>query len=148
MTISTAKAGGTGLGSTRAIPFTVTIDAADTMGNPTISLAILPSRSSANTVVISGVTYYTAGTILTFLARAFVLNNIFNVLSFYGSPPVFNYISITDTLSSTPTTHAASNLEYLNEGGGDFPKTTGTLNATYYNKMILFDTFRDITSVK
>jgi hypothetical protein len=135
MTVSTATAGGTGLGSTRAVIVPVTISAADTMGNPTIGgLASLPSRSSANTVVISGVTYYTSGTVLTFAVRAFVLNNIFNVLSFYGSPPVFNYISITDTLSSTPTTDSTSNLQYQSGASyPDFPASSGS-NATYYNK--------------
>ena len=101
------------------------------MGNPTLTLPVTPTIAQGNAVVISGITYYGSNTILTFAARSFELKNIYNTISNYGTPPSFNYITITDS-RSTPVSRAASTLQYGVSPYSGFPAPSEQ-NVTYYN---------------
>ena len=135
MTVSTANARGSGVGSTYSKTMSLVIGASDDMGSPTITLPLssTPSLSTGNLVRISGINYYTSTTTLTFGARSLELSNIYNILP-SNPPPDFNYITISDSASSTPTTHNTFSLQF-----GASPYTgynlspTNSKNTKYYN---------------
>jgi hypothetical protein len=111
------------------------VGASDDMDPPTITLPLLstPSLSIGSVVRISGINYYTSTTTLTFGARSLELSNIYNILP-YNPPPDFTYITISDSASSTPTTHNTFSLQF-----GASPYTsyasspTNSKNTKYYN---------------
>jgi hypothetical protein len=136
MTVSTANARGSGVGSTYSKTMSLVIGASDDMGSPTITLPLspTPSLSSGSVVRISGINYYTSSTTLTFGARSLELSNIYNTLP-SNPPPTFNYITIPDSASSTQTTNSTTNLEF----GAGAPYTAyssspiNSKNTKYYN---------------
>jgi hypothetical protein len=132
MTVVTTSAGGTGAGSTFSTSpaFVITIGATDSMGDPTLTVVsgYIPSLSAGSLLYISGIGYYTGGTILQYGTSSLTLTNIYNINP--NSPSNFNYLTITDSASSTSTTHSTSTLVY--GGTGTFPAPSGT-NATYSN---------------
>jgi hypothetical protein len=129
MTVVTTDAGGTGMGSTFTTPITViSITATDSMGNPVLVIATAPTLTTGNLLYISGVGYYTGGTVLQYATSSLNLTSIYNV-NFTISHP-FNYLTITDSASSTSTTHSTNTLVY--GATGTFPAPSGT-NASYSN---------------
>ena len=133
MTVSTANARGSGVGSTYSKTMSLLIGASDDMGAPTlvVPLLALPTLNDGSKLKISGIEYYTSNTILTFSARSLRLNNIYNTLP--SSPPDFNYITISDSASSTPTTHNTFSLQFVASPYTAFSLSPAGQNNEYYN---------------
>lgn len=130
LTISTANAGGVGVGSSYQTTFPLVITASDSMDPPILTFPVVSTIAQGTSVVISGITYYGKGTTVVFNRGALVLNNIYNVIS----KPTFNYLTITDSTSSTSVTDSVTNLQY--GISSPFPATSG-LNVPYFNATIL-----------
>jgi len=121
MTVSTANAGGTGTGSTFSVSNSVSISS-DTMGNPIISSSNGITLNSGSVVRISGIDYYTSGTVLTIPASALQLNNIYNIVN------SSDYTYLSD--SSPSISDSTTNLR--NVSNGNYPGNSG-VNATWHN---------------
>lgn len=134
LNITTQNAGGTGRYSTKQIQTTINLTANDPMGNPTIAITT-PSTTLSNiqTLRISGLYYYTNGTIINFPAASLTFNNIYNIIQFSSLPA--NFLTVTDSSGSSTTIQNTSILYY--GANLPFPAPSQT-NTQYLNNAISY----------
>lgn len=126
--ITTQNAGGLGRFSSKRIQTTLTLGINDPMGNPIIAIDSTPTITT-NTVPISGILYYSNGTIINFVQNSVTFNNIYNNIQFPNLP--FNFLTVNDT-SGSSTTLQNTTILYYSSPPINFPAPVGT-NSTYNN---------------
>lgn len=129
--ITTQNAGGRGQGSTFSLTVPIYITSADPMGSPVVSIVGTLSMNVLHLTKVSGVDYYTDGTVITFPFESLTFTNIYNVIPFNPSSLPNNFLGISNSAGGGPSLVNTYMIHY-NPGAVPFAYTNVPLR-TYLN---------------